>query len=60
MDDTKLELKFKTINTVLAYLSKRPWDEANSLINAVHEEILPQLEAKKEIQKPDEAVGGTD
>lgn len=51
----KVELTIQTLNRVLGYLAKRPWDEANSLINAVHDEIEPQLKAQKE-----EPVGGTD
>jgi hypothetical protein len=54
-----VELTIQTLNLMMGYLAKRPWDEVNSIINAVHDEVGPQV-APKKIEEPDQAVGGTD
>jgi hypothetical protein len=58
-DMPSVELTIKTLNLMLEYLDKRPWGEVNSIINAVHDELRPQL-PRKQVEKPDEAIGGTD
>ena len=54
-----VELTIQTLNLMMGYLAKRPWDEVNSIINAVHDEVGPQV-APKQVEEPDQAVGGTD
>lgn len=52
-------LTIQSLNLMMGYLAKRPWGEVNSIINAVHNEVGPQV-APKKIKEPDQAVGGTD
>jgi hypothetical protein len=54
-----VELTIQTLNLMMGYLAKRPWDEVNSIINAVHDEVGPQV-APKKIEDPDQSAGGTD
>jgi len=56
----KVELTIQTLNLVMGYLAKQPWENVNSIINAVHDEVGPQVAPKQIDEVSDEPVGGTD
>lgn len=45
--DKKVEIKVETLNAILGYLGKQPFEQVAGLINVVQQEVQPQL---KEIQ----------
>lgn len=55
-------LTIQTLNLVMGYLAKQPWENVNSIINAVHDEVGPQVAPKQveEIEESDQSIGGTD
>jgi len=57
-----VELTIQTLNLMMGYLAKRPWEEVNSIINAVHDEVGPQVAPKQveETEGSDQSIGGTD
>ena len=43
MDEHKIELSLPLINSLLQYLSSRPYGEVFNLVNAIHEQATPQI-----------------
>lgn len=54
-----VELSIKTLNLMLGYLAKQPWDAVNPIITAVHAEVGPQM-APSENTEPAIPVGGSE
>lgn len=58
-------LTIQTLNLVMGYLAKQPWENVNSIIETVHSEVGPQVAPKQveeieEIEESDQSIGGTD
>ncbi len=52
----KVEIKVNTLNAIMSYLGKQPFQDVVGLINAVQEEAQPQLsvvpdKASNEVKK---------
>ena len=41
--EKKVEMKVDTLNAIMGYLGKQPFEQVVGLINAVQEEAQPQL-----------------
>lgn len=50
MDDKKVEVTIPLIDGILQYLNSRPYGEVVNLVQAIHQQVLPQ------VQKPEETV----
>lgn len=43
MNDQKVELTLNLVNGILSYLGTRPYQESFQLIQALQEQVIPQL-----------------
>lgn len=43
MNDQKVELSLNLVNGILGYLGTRPYQESFQLIQAIQEQVIPQL-----------------
>lgn len=48
MEDKKAELTIPLIDGILQYLGSRPYGEVVNLVQAIHQQVLPQ------VQKPED------
>ena len=48
MQDQDIKLKLSLINGLLNYLGTRPYAEVANVIQAVHEQVAPQIQASTE------------
>lgn len=55
MNDQKVEVSLSLMNAVLQYLGTKPFQEVFQLVNAVHEQVQPQIKMPA-VAKPDEAA----
>ncbi len=55
MNDQKVEVTLSLANAVLQYLGKRPFEEVFQLVNAIHEQVTPQIQVPR-APHPDEAA----
>lgn len=53
MQDQDITLKLSLINGLLNYLGTRPFAEVANVIQAIHEQVVPQIQVTAE--KPAEA-----
>lgn len=58
-DMTHVTLSIKALNLMLDFISDQKWKEANPIIVAVHEEIIPQLSGEQ-IKTMGPAIEGGD
>lgn len=43
MNDQKVEVSLNLVNGILGYLGTRPYQESFQLIQAIQEQVIPQL-----------------
>lgn len=43
MNDQKVELTLNLVNAILGYLGTKPYQETYQLIQAVQEQVIPQM-----------------
>lgn len=43
MNDQKVEVSLSLVNGILQYLGSRPYQESFQLIQAIQEQVIPQL-----------------
>ena len=55
MNDQKVEVSLPLMNGVLQYLGSKPFQEVFQLVNAIHEQVQPQIKMP-EVAKTDEAA----
>ena len=54
MNDQKVEVSLSLVNGILGYLGTRPYQESFQLIQAIQEQVIPQL-PMPEATKPETA-----
>lgn len=54
MNDQKVEVSLSLVNGILGYLGTRPYQESFQLIQAIQEQVIPQL-PMPEATKPEAA-----
>jgi hypothetical protein len=47
----KLDLTLEEVNYVLASVGKNPYSECAPLVNKIHAQAMPQVEAAKDVEK---------
>jgi hypothetical protein len=52
MNDQKVEISLSLANAVLQYLGKKPFEEVFQIVNAIHEQVTPQIKVPDEAAKP--------
>lgn len=52
MNDQKIEVTLSLLNGVLAYLSKRPYEEVYPLIQAIQEQATSQIKVPEPQETP--------
>jgi len=58
---TNVTLSVETINAVLNYLSTRPWNDVNNLINAIQHEVNQNLRINQtQVEEPEVKEPKTD
>jgi hypothetical protein len=55
MNDQKVEVSLSLMNAVLQYLGSKPFQEVFQLVNAIHEQVQPQIQMPAAV-RPDEAA----
>ena len=43
MNDQKVEISLSLANAILQYMGKKPFEEVFQLVNAIHEQVTPQI-----------------
>ena len=43
MNDQKVEINLSLANAILQYMGKKPFEEVFQLVNAIHEQVTPQI-----------------
>ena len=56
MQDQEVALKLSLINGLLNYLSTRPYAEVANVIQAIHEQVAPQIKMPAEAAPADAQV----
>ena len=56
MQDQEVALKLSLINGLLNYLSTRPYAEVANVIQAIHEQVAPQIKVPAEAAPADAQV----
>ena len=52
MNDQKVEVSLSLMNGVLQYLGTKPFQEVFQVVNAIHEQVTPQIKISDEAAKP--------
>lgn len=55
MQDQDVKIKLSLINGLLNYLGTRPYAEVANVIQAVHEQVAPQIQVPTDVEKPADA-----
>ena len=50
MNDQKIELTLNLVNGLLGYLGTRPYQESFQLIQAIQEQVIPQVQIPESAQ----------
>ena len=60
MNDQKVEISLSLANAILQYMGKKPFEEVFQLVNAIHEQVTPQIQVPKAPQTDEAAKPVTD
>ena len=60
MNDQKVEVSLSLMNAMLQYLGKKPFEEVFQLVNAIHEQVQPQIKVPGVAQADEAAKPVTD
>jgi hypothetical protein len=52
MNDQKVEVSLSLMNGILQYLGTRPFQEVFQVVNAIHDQVQPQIKVSNETAKP--------
>lgn len=54
MNDQKVEVTLALVNGVLSYLGTKPYQETYQLIQAIQEQVIPQVQIPTPAEQPQE------
>ncbi len=60
MNDQKVEVSLSLMNGILQYLGTKPFQEVFQLVNAIHEQVTPQIKVPQAPQTDEAAKPVTD
>jgi len=52
MNDQKVEVSLSLMNGILQYLGTKPFQEVFQVVNAIHDQVQPQIKVSDEAAKP--------
>ena len=52
MNDQKVEVSLSLMNGILQYLGTKPFQEVFQVVNAIHDQVQPQIKVPDEAAKP--------